>query len=252
MFWSLIHFIWRVEKLSPKFYRILLVLQHEGKKISLKDSEFRQLIKLIIRSCVCAKSLQSCLTLCNPMDCSLPGSSVHWSLQSRILEWVAISPCRGSYWLRDRTCFSYISWIGRWFSTTSITSKSVVLKFQVYQNFLESLLKHKLLGPTSRIFDAVNSCGVWEFASLTNCQGIVMLVKWKSLICVQLFGTPWTIQSMGFSSPEYWSGWPFPSPGDLPNPGTSHCRSLHCRDHRTQVSRTTVRFFTSWASGEAQ
>ena len=32
--------------------------------------------------------------------------------------------------------------------------------------------------------------------------------------------TPWTIQSMEFSRPEYWSGWPFPSPGDLPNPGT--------------------------------
>ena len=36
---------------------------------------------------------------------------------------------------------------------------------------------------------------------------------------VQLFATPWTIQSMEFSRPEYWSGQPFPSPGDLPNPG---------------------------------
>ena len=35
---------------------------------------------------------------------------------------------------------------------------------------------------------------------------------------VQLFATPWTIQSMEFSRPEYWSGWPFPFPGDLPNP----------------------------------
>ena len=34
---------------------------------------------------------QSCLTLCNPMDCSLPGSSVHGIFQARILEWVAIS-----------------------------------------------------------------------------------------------------------------------------------------------------------------
>ena len=32
--------------------------------------------------------------------------------------------------------------------------------------------------------------------------------------------TPWTIRFMEFSRPEYWSGWPFPSPGDLPNPGT--------------------------------
>ena len=37
--------------------------------------------------------------------------------------------------------------------------------------------------------------------------------------CVWLFVTPWTIQSMEFSRPKYWSGQPFPSPGDLPNPG---------------------------------
>ena len=36
---------------------------------------------------------------------------------------------------------------------------------------------------------------------------------------VQLFVNPWTIQSMEFSRPEYWSGLPFPSPGDLPKPG---------------------------------
>ena len=46
----------------------------------------------------------------------------------------------------------------------------------------------------------------------------------KALSRVQLFATPWTVayqalQSMGFSRQEYWSGLPFPSPGDLPNPG---------------------------------
>ena len=40
--------------------------------------------------CVHAKLLQSCPTLCNPMDCSPPGSSVHGILQERILEWIAI------------------------------------------------------------------------------------------------------------------------------------------------------------------
>ena len=39
---------------------------------------------------------QSCLTLCDPVDCSPPGSSIHGILQARILEWVAISFCRGS------------------------------------------------------------------------------------------------------------------------------------------------------------
>ena len=39
-----------------------------------------------------AKSLQSCLTLCDPVNCSLPGSSVHGILQARVLEWIAILP----------------------------------------------------------------------------------------------------------------------------------------------------------------
>ena len=43
--------------------------------------------------------------------------------------------------------------------------------------------------------------------------------KRKSLSHVRLFVTPWTIQSMELSRPEYWSGQPFPYPGDLPNPG---------------------------------
>ena len=50
-----------------------------------------------------AKSLQSCLTLCNPMDSSLPDSSVHGILQARILEWVAMPSSRGSSKPRDET-----------------------------------------------------------------------------------------------------------------------------------------------------
>ena len=63
--------------------------------------------------CVCAKSLQSCLTLCDPMDCSPPGSPVHGILQARILEWVAMPSSRGSSPPRDETCISYVSCIGR-------------------------------------------------------------------------------------------------------------------------------------------
>ena len=44
-----------------------------------------------------------CPTLCNPIDCSPPGSSVHWILQARVLEWVAKPSFRGSSWPRDRT-----------------------------------------------------------------------------------------------------------------------------------------------------
>ena len=63
--------------------------------------------------CMCVKSLQSCLTLCNPMDCSLPGPSVHESLQARILEWVAVPSSRESSHPRDLTCVSSICCIGR-------------------------------------------------------------------------------------------------------------------------------------------
>ena len=45
---------------------------------------------------MCAQSLQSCPTLCNPMDCRPPGSSVHEVLQARILEWVGMFSSRVS------------------------------------------------------------------------------------------------------------------------------------------------------------
>ena len=48
------------------------------------------------------------------MDSSPPGSSVHGILQARILEWVPMPSSRGSSWPRDRTCFSYVSCVGRW------------------------------------------------------------------------------------------------------------------------------------------
>ena len=75
--------------------------------------------------CVCA---QSYLTLCDTMDCSLPGSSVHGILQARILEWVAISFSRGSSQPRDWTCISWISCTGRQilYTTSAIWEASKV------------------------------------------------------------------------------------------------------------------------------
>ena len=57
---------------------------------------------------------QSCPNLCNHMDCSLPGSSIHGILQARTLEWVAISFSRGSSQPRDRTQVSCL--VGRHFT----------------------------------------------------------------------------------------------------------------------------------------
>ena len=67
------------------------------------EARFLTIIQKIINktsACVSANSLHSCLTLCDPMNCSLPGSSLHGVLRSRILEWVAvlqgIFPIQGS------------------------------------------------------------------------------------------------------------------------------------------------------------
>ena len=59
-------------------------------------------------SCSCEVA-QSCPTLCDPMDCSLLGSSVPEIFQARVLEWVAISFSTGSSWPRDRTWVSCIA-----------------------------------------------------------------------------------------------------------------------------------------------
>ena len=59
-----------------------------------------------MHACIYAKLLQSCLTVCDPMDYSLPGSSVHGILQARILESVASPFFRGSSQPRERTWVS--------------------------------------------------------------------------------------------------------------------------------------------------
>ena len=59
--------------------------------------------------------LHLCLTLCDPMDCSPPGSSVQEILQARILEWVAMPSSRGSSQPRDENHVSCVSCFGRWF-----------------------------------------------------------------------------------------------------------------------------------------
>ena len=66
------------------------------------------------KSCVCVLLIQLCLTVCEPMDCSPPGSSVHVILQARILEWTAIPLTKGSSQPTDGTQVSCIS--GRFFT----------------------------------------------------------------------------------------------------------------------------------------
>ena len=70
-------------------------------------------------TCVCA---QSCPTLYDPRDYSLPGFSAHGIFQTRVLEWVAISYSRGSSQPRDQTHISCVSCIGRQIRYHCVTS----------------------------------------------------------------------------------------------------------------------------------
>ena len=119
---------------------------------------------------------QSCLTLFDPVDCSPPGSSIHGISQARILEWAAVS-----------------------FSE------------QVAAKSLQSC--PTLCGPIDGSPSGSPVPGILQARTLEW----VAILKVKSLSHVQLLATLWTtayqaLPSMGFSSQEYWSGLPFPSP----------------------------------------
>ena len=71
-----------------------------------------------------AKSLQLCPTLCDPVDCGPPGSSIHGVLQARILVWVAMPSFRGSFQPKDWTHVSFVA--GRLFTTESLGTPKLV------------------------------------------------------------------------------------------------------------------------------
>ena len=117
-----------------------------------------------------------------------------------------------------------------------------------------NFIKHNQLGKLSEGYTGlifVTSCSFRNyFAIKIKGKCIIERKKVKSLSRVQLFVTPWTVAyqvplSMGFSRQEYWSGLPFPSPGDLPDPGieprspTSEAlpselpvENMYCQDRR--------------------
>ena len=78
----------------------------------------------------CTLVTQSCPTLCDPMDYSLPGFSAHGIIQARILAWVAIPFSRVSSWPRDRTQLSCI--VGRFFIIRTIREAQYDIKLVGY------------------------------------------------------------------------------------------------------------------------
>ena len=75
--------------------------------------------------------IQSCPTLCNPMDCNPPGCSIRGILQARILEWVAMPFSRGSSWSRG---WNWVSCIAGRFFTNGATRKAQYFKAWFLEN----------------------------------------------------------------------------------------------------------------------
>ena len=92
--------------LKPAFYFLIKLFLHMLKQLFTPTISY---VSLYLSISVQCSVPQSCLTLCDPMDCSPSGSSVHRISQERILEWVALSYSRGSSWSRDWTRISCTS-----------------------------------------------------------------------------------------------------------------------------------------------
>ena len=106
--WHLHTFFGKIAIILVCFMIFYNVIYFSWVSFILRLSDF--LVSHTLLSAVLCSVAQSCLTLCDPMDCSPPAYSVHRISQSRILEWVAISPSKGSSQPRDRT---WVSCIGR-------------------------------------------------------------------------------------------------------------------------------------------
>ena len=145
-------------------------------------------------TCVCSKSLLLCLTLCNPIDCGPPGSSVHGISQARILEWVAMPSSRGSSTPKDPfphlLGLLHCRWIlYRWVTRETLRatyfwkmSPDVFLSSQSARLSLLSLVRAGVqIPPTATTASLCNqgiSYGAWKI--LTSAPAILSPYRWST------------------------------------------------------------------------
>ena len=123
------------------------------------------------RSGYCWCSVQPCLTLRDPMDCSSPGSSVHGILWARILGWVAMPSSRGSSQIWDRTRVSCVSCFGRrvlfhWATREALNSGRIPFWFSD-KSYIQTLSATASLFQTTEKM-ACSICGFKAKPQLSN------------------------------------------------------------------------------------
>ena len=109
-------------------FSVILIpfLELDGRNIWEKQNKECMCLCAYLYIYVCVKVDQLCPTLCDPMDCSLPGSSAHGILQTRILRWVAITSSMGSSQPRNQTGVSSIA--GRFFTNWATREAHIHIK----------------------------------------------------------------------------------------------------------------------------
>ena len=181
-----------------------------------------RLINYICCSCSVAKS---CLTLCDPMDSSPLGSSVHGISQTRILEWVAISFSRGSSWLRDWT---HISWLAGRFFTTELPEKSPQM------TLAQSCLT--LCDPMDSTVHGILQARVLEWVGVPFSRGSSQPRDWIQVS--RIAGGFFTSRDTREAREYWWVAYPFSSGSSWPR-------------NRTGVSCIAGGFFINWAVRKA-
>ena len=162
--------------ISPFFFPpdegVLWVRQYINMPLFLLLGVSLHLVCLCIPNCsffILAKEsevAQSCPTLCKPMDCSLPGSSIHGIFQAIVLEWVAIPFSRGSSWPRDWTLVSCI--IDRRFNIWATRELLFIL----------GLYKIKRFTKPSLVCSKIFSCGLGFCQYVCGCGRVgTFLIK---------------------------------------------------------------------------
>ena len=132
-----------------------------------------QLHKVMCKDmCVC---VQLCPALCDPLDCSHSGSSVHGMSQARILYWVAISYYRESSWPRNWTCLCCVSCIGRQILYHCATWVSIQFSGSVMSDSLQphGLQQARFLCPSPTSGACSNSCPLSQWYHPTILSSVI-------------------------------------------------------------------------------
>ena len=106
-----------------------------------------------MKCAVCAKSLQPCQTLHDPVNCSMPGSSIHGILQVRILEWVAMPFSTGSSWPRTEPA----SLMSPALAGESFTTSAICL-WNIYQIYIFLIYRKRYLCLDAFFLKYLHSC----------------------------------------------------------------------------------------------